>query len=121
MEKKPQKLIFLVDDNQHLLDSFSFLINNEGYLTETSRDPKEAIQRIECGLIYDLLIVDRAMEGMEDGGDEVARISKITNPFVPVMAISAFEDKYNRKCFDHYLRKPFNVDLMIDHINHVFE
>ena len=114
MNKKPQKLIFLVDDDAHILEEMSELLRLEGFSVDTSRKAIDAIDRIQGGLDYDLLVVDREMTGPDDGGDEVARVSKITNPKTPVFAMSAYHDNYNRTYFDNYFDKPDDPIALIE-------
>ena len=56
------------------------------------------------------------MHDLSGGGDEVARISKLTNPLVPIFAMSGYEDRYNRMHFDDYFKKPFDAYLLVEQI-----
>lgn len=111
--KNSSKLVFLVDDDANILETINTFLIDEGIEVETSRNALEAVKRIEGGLIYDLLIVDRNMQGLEDGGDEVARISKLTSPNIPVFALSGYRDDYNRKDFNDYFKKPIDPELLV--------
>jgi DNA-binding NtrC family response regulator len=112
---KPQKLVFLVDDDTQSLDDLNFFLNDSEILTETSNKAEEAIKRIQNGLVYDLLIVDRSMPEVISG-EEVARISKLINPTIPVWGMSGYRDFYNRSLFENYFKKPFNPNLLVEQV-----
>ena len=63
----------------------------------------KAIEAIEEGLTYKLAIIDRLLPS-GDGG-EVAKISKIINPFIPIIGVSKYEAKM--ESVDLQINKPY--------------
>lgn len=87
MEKKYS--ILVVDDDQHILDVISHLLDEESILILTAKTVAEAFA-ITQRLDVSLLIVDYYLTDMF--GTELIKKVRVNKPHVPVIMISAGED-----------------------------
>ena len=63
-ENKPLKIL-LVDDDRFLLDMYLLKFKKSGLDTDTSGTTLEAIQKLRDGKVYDILLMDIIMPGMD--------------------------------------------------------
>ncbi len=78
--------ILLVDDEELILRSVSYALKKEGYQITTAKSGEEAVERLKTS-VYDLVITDLQMEGMN--GIEVVQEVQRTNPDTFVMVLTA--------------------------------
>ena len=109
-ENKYKGKILIVDDEEEILDSFSLVLEDEGYYVETTSDPKK-------GLIlakekdFDLILSDMRMPQMsgEQFLEELRKFNKHTS-FIVMTAYGTIDNAVScmKKGAFHYLSKPID-------------
>lgn len=103
--------ILIVEDERLLADSLCILLQSKGFQTEAVYDGETGAEYAETG-IYDLLILDVMMPGMD--GYQVARTvraKRCATPILMLTARSGVEDRIEglNAGADYYLTKPFDT------------
>lgn len=116
-----KKRIILTDDEELLLEGLAGILEKAGYMVETAKDGKEALDKIiesrDKNVLFDLMIVDIRMPNLT--GIELLDELKSENISIPSIAITGFRDTANMKelvlkgC-DAYLLKPFEPEKLLD-------
>lgn len=111
MDTSDRPLIFIVDDEDSVLDSLTVLVHRKlQYRARTYRDPAEAIAAL-ADTRPSVVLTDIAMDGREAGIDVLERCRDLW-PSVPVILMSAVASReaaiqaVNAGAF-HFLEKPF--------------
>lgn len=117
------KTILIVDDQPGIRLLLKELFEKEGYGTRIAANGKEALQimqqeRLDCALL------DMKMPGMT--GIEVLKRLKVVCPKLPVIMMSASEDRQLaeqalRLGAQNYFTKPFDIFKVRDAVNLLFE
>jgi DNA-binding response OmpR family regulator len=102
--------ILIVDDEPHILSTFSFCLEAEGYYVDTARDGAEGLTKFGKGP-WDVVILDIRMPRID--GVEVLRKIKKNSPNTVVIMITAFgnsevEEKVKKMGANGYLNKPLS-------------
>ena len=102
--------ILIVEDERLLAESLKTLLERKGFTVETAYDGITGAEYAETG-IYDLLILDVMMPGMD--GYAVARRVREKRNNVPILMLTAKSDLPDRieglnAGADYYLTKPFD-------------
>lgn len=110
--------VLVVEDNPLNRELVLEILNSQGFSADEAKDGEEAIQKAEKN-VYDLIIMDIGLPGMD--GVEVTKIikSKPKYKFVPVVALTAFamkgdKEKFLKSGFDSYASKPINVSEFVE-------
>ena len=82
----PQKTILIVDDENHLRLSLSFILQKENYRVETATNAEEALECLRSHE-YDLMFLDLNMPGMS-GIDLLVKVHQYY-PHMPVLILTA--------------------------------
>ena len=103
--------ILIVEDEKLLADSLKTLLTGKGFSVETVYDGKTGVEYAALG-IYDLLILDVMMPGMD--GYALARQVRAKRSTVPILMLTAKSDISDRveglnAGADYYLTKPFDT------------
>ena len=103
--------ILIIEDERTLADSLRALLENKGFSVETAYDGITGEEYAMLG-IYDLLIVDVMMPGLD--GSQLTRdvrAKRCTTLILMLTAKSSVEDRiYGLNCgADYYLTKPFDT------------
>lgn len=105
--------IRVVEDNPLNMEFVLEILKSQGFDADGTKDGEEAIQKAEKG-VYDLIIMDIGLPGID--GVEATKIikSKPKYKFVHVVALTAFAIKGDRERFlkagfDAYASKPIDV------------
>lgn len=111
--------ILIIEDEKILADSIKYLLESKGFDAEAVYDGESGKDYAELG-IYDLLILDVMMPGME--GYEVARRvrkDRCSTPILMLTAKSGVEDRIEglNAGADYYLTKPFDTRELLACIN----
>ena len=111
--------ILMIEDEKLLADSVKILLERKGFEVECVYDGKTGAQYAELG-IYDLLILDVMMPGMD--GYQVARevrAKRCATPILMLTAKSGLEDRITglNAGADYYLTKPFDTRELLACIN----
>lgn len=111
--------ILIVEDEKLLADSLKTMLSNKGFQVEAVYDGQSGMDYALLG-IYDLLILDVMMPGMD--GLSLAkqvRSQRCTTPILMLSAKSSLEDRVAglNAGADYYLTKPFDTRELLACIN----
>lgn len=111
--------ILVIEDEKLLADSLKTLLEGKGFQVEVAYDGETGEEYAELG-IYDLLILDVMMPGMD--GYQVARqvrAKRITTSILMLTARGDVEDRIQglKAGADYYLTKPFDTRELLACIN----
>ena len=111
--------ILIVEDEQHLADSLAYLLHSKGFETDTVYDGESGADYAKTG-IYDLLILDVMMPGMD--GFTLARKLRTERCSTPILMLTARSELDDRVAgldsgADYYLTKPFDSRELLACIN----
>jgi len=111
--------ILVIEDERLLADSLKTLLESKGFEVEVAYDGESGSEYAELG-IYDLLIMDVMMPGMD--GYQVARhvrAKRCTTPILMLTAKAAVEDRILglNAGADYYLTKPFDKRELLACVN----
>ena len=111
--------ILIIEDEKLLADSVAALLKAKGFDTEAVYDGETGWEYAMLG-IYDLLILDVMMPGMD--GLELARRVRRQRNAVPILMLTAKSDLSDRIAglnagADYYLTKPFDTRELLACIN----
>lgn len=103
--------ILIVDDEIHVRDGLSEILQQEGFYVETAKDGNEAIS-ISMNKKFDLMISDIKMPEM-DGLQLLDEVQKV-NPQIRVIMVTAFGDvqtylKSMNLGAHEYINKPIRI------------
>ena len=94
--------VLIIDDDRAILRMYSDIMSAEGFITETDSSAIDAIERLQKGEKFDLVITDIMMARM-DGWELLRNIRqemKLGELELPVIIVSAFEsDTLEAKAF----------------------
>lgn len=76
MDSKDKKKIMIVDDDNFMIDMYSLKFKERNFDVYASLDPKEALGKLNEGLVPDIILFDIIMPGM-DGFEFLENIKKI--------------------------------------------
>ena len=111
--------ILIIEDEKLLADSLQTLLTSKGFDVEVVYDGETGKDYAELG-IYDLLIMDVMMPGMD--GYELARrvrANRCSTPILMLTARSGLEERIEglNAGADYYLTKPFDTRELLACIN----
>ena len=111
--------VLIIEDEKLLADSLKALLESKGFEVEAVYDGESGAEYAELG-IYDLLILDVMMSGMD--GYQVARhvrAKRCATPILMLTAKSGLEDRIEglNAGADYYLTKPFDSRELLACIN----
>ncbi|MDD9957077.1 MAG: response regulator transcription factor [Anaerolineaceae bacterium] len=101
--------IFLVDDEQHIIDLVRLYLQQEGFRVESAGEGQEALDRI-LAQPPDLVVLDLMLPGLD--GREICRRVRARSD-LPIIMLTARDDDVDKIVglelgADDYLTKPFN-------------
>lgn len=115
MVNKKSKKIFIIDDDQGILEVMKIILQEQGYLVEGAREGRLALAKIKKDK-PDLVFVDFWMSGL-DGGKIIQYLKEDPQTTkIPVIIVSALDEtaKIAIQCqADNFLAKPFNMENLI--------
>ena len=111
--------ILIIEDEKLLADSLKVLLEAKGFTVDAVYDGETGAAYAELG-IYDLLILDVMMPGMD--GYQVARQVRAKRFATPILMLTAKSDILDRveglnAGADYYLTKPFDTRELLACIN----
>jgi len=112
--------IFVVDDEQMLLDLAEMILEPAGFQVCLFIDPQKALaEYVAAQSPPDVLVTDYAMAGMN--GMDLIRECKRVNPRQKTILLSGTVDEsiYNRSAVkpDHFLAKPYQINKLVEVIH----
>jgi DNA-binding response OmpR family regulator len=108
--------VLVVEDEAHLAEGLAYNLEAEGYEVEVLGDGRSAAERVQQGPPLDLVILDVMLPGTS--GFEVARRTRATGNYVPILILTAKDDPADvvrglEEGADDYLTKPFKLDELL--------
>lgn len=108
--------IFILDDEELILDSFNMIFSDLGYDVVTCDDAKKAIELV-LSSEFDLILTDIRMPGMN--GAEVIRAVKAKKPETRIFVLTAFTgDPIVQTALEAgaqgVMKKPFEIAKILD-------
>ncbi|HEY9232135.1 MAG TPA: response regulator [Blastocatellia bacterium] len=121
MEKRA---ILVVEDTLDILDVIGLLLEQEGYTVYKAETCSLAFDLLEKHPI-DLIVTDLMLPGMT-GLEFIHKVRRVANyDFVPVVAMSAYEEKYLTVAAQagatRILHKPEDLDLLVPTVNQLLQ
>jgi CheY-like chemotaxis protein len=117
---RAKETVFLIDDDDMIVDVGEHILNNSGYDVVSAKSGKEAIEVYkENHSRIDMVILDMILPDM-GGGDTYDRLKEI-NPEIKVLLASGYDIDYQgrdimeRGC-DGFIQKPFNMNELLEKI-----
>jgi two-component system response regulator PilR (NtrC family) len=107
--------ILIVEDEKSMRDLLALMLRKEGYDVETSDSAEVAVERMDKGGVFDLVITDISMPGMS--GLELLRHTRSLSRETEVILMTAFGSKQTaiealNAGATYYVEKPFDLDEM---------
>lgn len=111
-----KKKILIVDDEENIVISLSFLLKQEGYIIETAQNGKAAIEQFEQ-FQPDIILLDVMMPVM-DGFEAAQHIRKIATKELHIVFLTAkgtVQDKLDgyKSGAEYYIVKPFDNEELL--------
>lgn len=110
--------ILLAEDDRHLNSTLAYQLEQQGFTTDSCFDGEEALYQGEQN-IYDVILLDRMLPGME-GTDVLTalRHKGIKTPVILITALGTLTDKVTGLDLgaDDYLVKPFAFEELMARI-----
>ena len=112
--------ILIVEDDKKLRDELEIFLNKNGYKVETMKDFSNTIEDILRRKV-DLILLDINLPGF-DGEYVLKEIRKVSE--VPIIIITSRDNEIDELLSinygaDHYVTKPFNIQILLAKINSV--
>lgn len=109
--------IFLVDDEQHIIDLVRLYLEQEGFRVDSAGEGQEALDRI-LAQPPDLVVLDLMLPGLD--GREICRRVRARSD-LPIIMLTARDDDTDKIVglelgADDYLTKPFNPRELVARI-----
>ena len=114
---KTSKLILIVDDEYDIASTLELAFNMENYEVKLSTSGLEALEVLKIGPMPDIIISDIMMPIM-NGYDFVQKVREIKRfDHIPILLMSAgrvHKEKLESINYSGYIRKPFDLDEVLD-------
>jgi CheY-like chemotaxis protein len=105
--------VFVVDDDEALLDALAGLLESEGYEVETARNGKEAIEKLATIAPPGVILLDLKMPVMDGWQFLAARSADPAAPRVPVVLLSGLAFIPNAPGVADFLSKPIDSSRLL--------
>lgn len=109
------KKILIVDDDNDILEPLSIILEEEGYLVQTTPKGEKTYKKV-ADFKPDIILLDMLMSGSD--GRTICRRLKgdIQSKKIPIVMMSAHPGAYNdaKKCMaDDFIAKPFETEELL--------
>lgn len=111
-----KKRLLVVDDDPDVAEATSLLLSGS-YTVDLAGNGEEALQRIDAGAPYDLILLDLVMPRMDGGA--VVRALRSRGETPPILMLSGSEDLIERAtdlAVDAYLAKPVDAAALRERV-----
>lgn len=113
------KKIWIVDDDEGILDAVQIVLQQEGYDAEQITDPAGVPTRLQNEVHPNLILLDILMSGV-DGRDisQALKKNEKTN-HIPILIMTAniqAEKRFEESGADGLIKKPFDIDDLIQKV-----
>jgi len=111
--------ILIVDDNESILETLSAILEEKGYITDTAKTGREAIEKSKTNF-YNLALLDIKLPDIE--GTKLLTKMKETKPNMVKIMITGYASLQNaiealNLGADAYIMKPVNPESLLKVIN----
>jgi CheY-like chemotaxis protein len=112
--------VMVIDDDDHLREAMSALLEAHGYDVDGCADASEALERLELGAAPDVIVLDLLMPGMDGWQFRSAQKREARWANIPVVAISGDRSPRARAIDAHaYLSKPVDELVLLKTVEQV--
>ena len=121
-QAKIQQPILVVDDDHNLRQTIRWMLEEEDFSVRTAADGQEAVEQALAQQPA-LIILDMGLP-LLDGSQVSAQVRNHYGEAVPIILITAdgqAEEKSRRVGATAFLRKPFDIDDLIDVVQHALD
>lgn len=110
------KKIWIVDDDEGILDAVEIVLKQEGYDTEQIKEPADIPERLENESHPNLILLDILMSGVD--GRDISQTLKHNEKtqHIPILIMTAnihAEKRFEEAGADGLIKKPFDIDDLI--------
>lgn len=110
------KKIWIVDDDEGILDAVQIVLEQEGYDTEQITNPAGVVDRLAQETHPDLILLDILMSGVD--GRDISQAIKGNEKTrdIPILIMTAniqAEKRFEEAKADALIKKPFDIDDLI--------
>lgn len=113
------KSVLIVDDEQLLVRTLSNVLREAGYRISTAGSAEDAEKRAFADPSFDLIVLDNRLPG-ESGIEMIRRLREraISSKLILMTAYETPDVKSEAKRLkvDRYLRKPFDLTVLVDEV-----
>jgi CheY-like chemotaxis protein len=112
--------VFIVDDDEALVEALTELLREEGYAVEAHTDVVGALERLKAGTRPDVVLLDYIMPGMT-GCDFLRHLEQVGID-VPVMLFTAMNEsrvQVPKRNVRVVIRKPFDLKRLLEELEKV--
>lgn len=111
-----EDLVLVVEDDHAIREAIAFLLRAEGYKVETAHDGRDALKKLESGIIPCLILLDLAMPNMD--GPAFIEIQRRNTSWadIPVIVLSGdgrVGDKVPTGVADVVI-KPVDLEVLLE-------
>jgi len=121
-ESEEKKTLLIVEDDKHVLSMMKEYFEYLGYNVISASDGMDGLKMIKSEN-YDLLITDIVMPYISGLG--LISLLKKKYPDIPAIAVTGYgknlEKLASEKRADVVLRKPFTMEILINHVHKLLE
>jgi CheY-like chemotaxis protein len=123
-----RRRILVMDDEPVILDVAREILTALGHEAEFAAHGAEAIEKYQAakrsGKPFDVVILDLTIRGGMGGAETVRRLREI-DPAVKAIVSSGYSDDavnadYGKQGFQAFLKKPYDIDALLETLNSVF-
>lgn len=112
MTKRPAT-VFLVDDDETLLEALGGLLESEGYEVVTARNGREALEKLSRMTPPGVILLDLKMPVMDGWQFLEARAAESLAPQSPIVLLSGLAFIPNAPGIADFLSKPINPSRLL--------
>ena len=98
----------LVDDEELVRASTSYMLADLGYRVIEAASGEEALQLLDAGQPFNLLVTDHLMPGIS--GTDLARVVRTSRPGTAILLVSGYAEREGLDADIPRLAKPFRKD-----------
>jgi two-component system response regulator PilR (NtrC family) len=107
--------VLIVEDERSMRDLLALMLRKEGYEVDAAESAEDALERMNRGAEFDVVITDISMPGIS--GIELLRQIRDRSPSTEVILMTAFGSKQTaiealNAGATYYVEKPFDLDEM---------
>lgn len=111
-------IVLLVDDEEHVRASTSYMLADLGYQVIEAASGEEALQLLDAGQQFDLLVTDHLMPGIS--GTDLARMVRAARPETAILLVSGYADREGLDPDLRRLNKPFRESELEASLSHLY-